>query len=201
MFCILLAIALYVKFYYDTKHLNNLKQLLEKSKYDDAFAVNVYKKYIKNHPLSIYNDTVRTLLIPPSITVLTSNERVKLIKNNRFCFTPNNLNDFILFCCFILKENNLETEYDLLIKRISSSKSKKSLCYKIKDLFSLTINDEDTANQFESVMLESIAYFNTAVKIQGTDTVKSNDFFKKCFELCGISSMKRAILNRGGKIE
>ena len=53
LFCILLAIALYVKFYYDTKHLNNLKQLLEKSKYDDAFAVNVYKKYIKNHKLYI----------------------------------------------------------------------------------------------------------------------------------------------------
>ena len=92
------------------------------------------------------------------------NERVKLIKNNRFCFTPNNINDFILFCCFILKENNLETEYDLLIKRISSSKSKKFLCYKIKDLFSLTINDKDTANQFESVMLESIAFLKLKVR-------------------------------------
>lgn len=201
LFLVLLIVALALKLKFDTKHLNNLNQLLKKTECDFAVGVNALKKYLKNHPLSIYNDTVRTLLIPFSLSALTSRERIIIIKNNYFYFVPNDLNDFILFCCFLLKENNLETEYNLFVKRLSNSKNKKFLCDKIDDLLTLTIDDEKAITNFDTPILKGVIYFNSAVKEQENDVLKANEYFKKSSKLCKNFAMNNAILNRGGKIE
>lgn len=202
IFIIITIIVLFVKFYIDTKDLNLLTQVLENSEYNDSIAINLYKKYIKRHPLSIYNDMIRTLMIPPSISALNDKERKRLIKNNYLYFIPEQLNDFIIFCCFILKENRLDAEYDLFTKKIISSPQKRKLQNKIQVVLSSNIDDNTLeSNILNSPILKSILYFNTAVIKQNCSKYDADEYFKKCYELCGLYQMKNVILKRGGKIE
>ena len=200
IFIIFLIVTSFAKFYFDTKHLKALTKTLKKAKYSDFFAATCYEKYIKTHPFSIYNDTVRTLMIPPSVSAISEEKRKKLIKNNYLYFVPEQLNDFIIFCCFILKEYNLDEEYKLFLKRIVTSK-KKILKNKIQEVLSSTIEDNLSEDYLNSPILKGILYFNTAILKQNLENYDKNEYFKKSYEACGLHQMKDVILKRGGKIE
>lgn len=202
IFIIILIVILCVKFYFDTKHLKLLTQVLEGLEYSDSVAISHYEKYIKTHPFSIYNDTIRTLMIPPSIVALNDKMRKRLIKNNYLYFIPEQLNDFIIFCCFVLKENQLDAEYDLFTKRIISSPQKRKLQNKIQVVLSSTVYDNTLESDIlNSPILKSILYFNTAIMKQNYSKCDADEYFKKCYEICGLYQMKNVILKRGGKIE
>lgn len=202
IFLIVLIATVCIKFYIDTKDLNLLTQLLKNSEYSDSVAIRHYTKYIKKHPLSIYNDMIRTLMIPPSISVLNDVSRKKLIKNNYLYFIPEQLNDFIVFCCFILKENQLSAEYDLFTKKIIASPQKRKLQNTIYIVLSSNIEDNTLeSNILSSPILKSILYFNTAVIKQNCSKSEADEYFKKSYELCSLYQMKNVILKRGGKIE
>lgn len=202
IFIILIIVTLCVKFHIDTKDLKLLTQTLKTSEYSDSVAISYYRRYIRKHPLSIYNDMIRTLMIPPSISALNDKERKKLIKNNYLYFIPEQLNDFIIFCCFVLKENQLNTEFDLLIKRIISSPKKRKLQNKIQIVLSSDTDDNILESDIlNSSILKSIIYFNTAITKQNSSKSDADEYFKKCYELCGLYQMKNIILKRGGKIE
>ena len=200
IFLIILIAALCIKFYIDTKDLKSLTYIFENSKYNDSVAIRHYKEYIKRHPLSIYNDMIRTLMIPPSISVLSDEARKKLIKNNYLYFIPEQLNDFIIFCCFILKENQLNDEYNTLISRIAVSKNKKFLCDKIQYILSSNI-DDTTSEINDASILKGILYFNTVEKNQNISQEQKTEYLKKSYELCHLYPMKDLIIKRGGKIE
>lgn len=190
------------RFYIDTKHLKKLTITIEKAEYSDSYALNLCWRYIKKHPFSIYNDIMRTMMIPPSINALSDKERIKIIKDNYLYFIPEQLNDFIVFCCFILKENHLDTEYKLFIKKIGSSKKKRFLLNKIQTVLNSTVEEDIPENDYQnSPIIKSILYFNTAIEKQNSSDFSADDYFKKSLELCSFSQMKELILKRGGKIE
>lgn len=202
IFIIILIVALCLKIYFDTKDLKSLTQSLERLEYSDSMAISHYEKYIKTHPFSIYNDIVRTLMIPPSITVMSGKRRKRLIKDNYLYFVPEQLNDFIVFCCFILKENHLDTEYYLFTKKIISSPRFKKIQSKIDMVLCSTIEDNILESGcLNSPILKGILYFNTAIVKQRYSNCDANEYFKKSYKLCSLHQMKDIILKRGGKIE
>lgn len=202
IFIIILIVTVCIKISIDTKDLKLLTQTLKTLEYSDSVAISYYRKYIRKHPLSIYNDMVRTLMIPPSISASNDKERKRLIKNNYLYFIPEQLNDFIIFCCFILKENQLDVEYNLLTQKIISSPQKRKLQNKIQVVLSSNVDDNTLESDIlNSPILKSILCFNTAVIKQNCSEHEANEYFKKCYELCGLHQMKNVILKRGGKIE